>query len=271
VSQNFRAVGDAEARPRDRKMNEEWIPMGKFLAAFSLLALSISLALAQSPEALLSKTFKAYQSLSGLRVRSTIVAEQKLGEASMKRTISHEATYQRPNLLRVKWIEENGQGGITVVSDGKNLFTQIDALKQVKKEAAPKTLKEIVRSSDRQSLVVDELSCFIGESWKDKVTAAKIVGKETLNKRSTTKIQLSLKDGSTQSLWVDEKGFIWQSQRKLEQDHPGGKITLTITETFSEVTANPKLPKDFFAYKMPPGYKQVSEFQNPQMPPRQQR
>ena len=245
--------------------------MGKFLAAFSLLAVSISLALAQSPEALLSKTFKAYQSLSGLRVRSTIIAEQKLGEASMKRTISHEATYQRPNLLRVKWIEENEQGGITVVSDGKNLFTQIDALKQVKKEAAPKTLKEIVRSSDRQSLVVDELSCFIGEGWKDKVTSSKVVGKETLNKRAMTKIQLTLKDGSAQTLWVDDKGLIWQSQRRLEQNHPGGKLVVTITETFSEVTANPKLPKDFFTYKLPSGFKQVPEFQVPQMPPRQQR
>jgi len=245
--------------------------MERFLLAFLFLATSISLTFAQSPEALLSKTFKAYQSLSGLRIRSTIIAEQKMGEASMKRTISHEATYQRPNLLRVKWVEESEQGGITVVSDGKNLFTQIDALKQVKKEAAPKTLKEIVRSSDRQSLVVDELSCFIGESWKDKVTSSKVVGKETLNKRATTKIQLTLKDGSTQSLWVDEKGFIWRSQRKLEQDHPGGKLTLTITETFNEITANPKLPKDFFAYKLPSGFKQVSDFQVPQMPQRQQR
>jgi outer membrane lipoprotein-sorting protein len=245
--------------------------MERFSVAFLFLALCVSSTFAQSPESLLSKTFKAYQSLSGLRVRSTIVAEQKVGGAFMKRTISHEAIYQRPNLLRVKWVEESEQGGITVVSDGKNLFTQIDALRQVKKEAAPKTLKEIVRSSDRQSLVVDELSCFIGEGWKDKVTAAKVVGKENLNKRSMTKIQLTLKDGSTQSLWVDEKGFIWRSQRKLEQDHPGGKLTLTITETFSEVTANPKLPRDFFAHKIPPGFKQVSEFQTPQMPPRQQR
>jgi len=245
--------------------------MERFLVAFLFLSLCVSSAFAQNPEALLSKTFKAYQSLSGLRVRSTIVAEQKVGDASMKRTISHEATYQRPNLLRVKWVEESEQGGMTVVSDGKNLFTQIDALKQVKKEAAPKTLKEIVRSSDRQSLVVDGLSCFIGEGWKDKVTAAKVVGKETLNKRSTKKIQLTLKDGSIQILWVDEKGFIWRSQRRLEQDHPGGRLTLTITETFSEVTANPKLPKDFFAYKVPTGFKQVSEFQVPQMPPRQQR
>ncbi len=240
--------------------------MRKLLVTFLFLACFVAFAMAQIADALLSKTFKAYQSLSGLRVRSTIVAEQKVGEMAMKRTIKHEAVYQRPNLLRVRWVEDEGQGSVTIVSDGKNLFTQIDALKQVKKEAAPKTLKEIVRSGGRTSSVVDDLSCFIGEGWKEKVAAAKVVGKETLNKRTTTKIQLNLKGGGTQTLWVDDKGFIWQSQRRIEQKHPaGGNIVVTITETSQEVIPNPKLPKDFFTYKVPSGFKQVTEFQVPQM------
>ncbi len=239
--------------------------MRKLAVTFLFLACPVAFAVAQTADALLSKTFKAYQSLSGLRVRSTIVAEQKLGEAAMKRTIKHEAVYQRPNLLFVRWVEEGNQGNITVVSDGKNLFTQVDALKQVKKEPAPKTLKEIVRSGGRTSPIVDDLSCFIGEGWKDKVTAAKVVGKETLNKRATTKIQLNLKGGGTQTLWVDDKGFIWQSQRRIEQAHPsGGKVVVTVTETFQEVAPNPKLPGNFFAYKVPSGFKQVTEFQAPQ-------
>lgn len=234
--------------------------------AFLFLACSTAFTMAQTADALLSKTFKAYQSLSGLRVRSTIVAEQKVGGMAMKRTIKHEAVYQRPNLLRVRWVEDEGQGSATIVSDGKNLFTQIDALKQVKKEPAPKTLKEIVRSGGHASAVVDDLSCFIGEGWKDKVASAKVLGKETLNKRATTKIQLNLKGGGTQTLWVDDKGFIWQSQRRIEQKHPSsGNIVVTITETSQEVTANPKLPKDFFAYKMPSGFKEVTDFQVPKM------
>lgn len=246
--------------------------MRKLLAVFSFLIWSVAFVTAQSADALLSKTFKAYQSLSGLRVRSTIVAEQKVGGVAMKRTIKHEAVYRRPNLLRVRWVEDEGQGSVTIVSDGKNLFTQVDALKQVKKEAAPKTLKEIVRSGGRTSPIVDDLSCFIGEGWKDKVAAAKVIGKENLNKRATTKIQLSLKGGGTQTLWVDEKGFIWKSQRRIEQQHPsGGKIVVTITETFTEVTANPKLPQNFFAYKLPSGFKQVTDFQVPQMQQPQRR
>ncbi|MFN4180371.1 MAG: LolA family protein [Armatimonadota bacterium] len=246
--------------------------MKKFVATFLFLACLAALTMAQTADALLTKTFKAYQSLSSLRVRSTIVAEQKVGETAMKQTIKHEAVYQRPNLLRVRWIEEGGQGSVTIVSDGKNLFTQIDAFKQVKKEAAPKTLKEIVRSGGRTSPIVDDLSCFIGEGWKDKVAASKVLGKETLNNRTTTKIQLSLKGGGTQTLWVDDKGFIWRSQRRIEQKHPsGGNIVVTITETSQEVTANPKLPKDFFTYKVPSGFKQVTEFQVPQMQRPQQR
>ncbi len=244
--------------------------MRKLLATFLFLACPVAFVMAQSADALLSKTFKAYQSLSALRVKSTIVAEQRLGEMAMKRTIKHEAVYQRPNLLRVQWIEEGGQGGVTIVSNGKNLFTQIDALKQVKKEVAPKTLQEIVRSKDKRSPVVDDLSCFIGENWRDKVTTAKVIGKETLNKRVTTKIQLSLKDGGNQILWVDDRGFIWQSQRRIEQKHPQGTLTVTITETFNEVTGNPKLPQNFFAYKLPSGFKEVAEFQLPQMQPPQQ-
>ncbi|MCX7642957.1 MAG: DUF2092 domain-containing protein, partial [Armatimonadetes bacterium] len=147
--------------------------MRKLLVTFLFLACLAALSATQTADDLLSKTFKAYQSLSGLRVRSTIVAEQKVGETSVKRTIKHEAVYQRPNLLRVRWTEDDGQGSVAIVSDGKNLFTQIDALKQVRKEAAPKTLREIVRSGGRASSVVDDLSCFIGESWKEKGTAAK--------------------------------------------------------------------------------------------------
>ncbi len=238
--------------------------MRKFVATFLFLAYPAVLTVAQTTDALLTKTFKAYQSLSSLCVRSTIIAEQKVGEKALKQTIKHEAFYQRPNLLCVRWIE--GQGSITIVSDGKNLFTQIDALKQVKKEVAPKTLKEIVRPDGRTYPVVDDLSFFIGEDWKDKVSAAKVLGKETLNKRTTTKIQLSLKSGGTQTLWVDDKGFIWQSQWRFEQKHPsGGNIVVTITETSQEVTANPKLPQDFFTYKVPSGFKQVTEFQTPKM------
>lgn len=245
--------------------------MRDVLLTFSFLACTASILLAQSADALLSQTFKAYQSLSGLSVRSTIVVEQKIGKMAMKQTIEHEATYQRPNLLRVRWteIEEGGQGGITVVSDGKNLFTQIDALKQVKKEAAPKTLKEIVRSKNQSSMVVDDISCFIGENWKDKVTAAKVVGKENLNKRDTTKVHLSLKDGSTQTLWVDKTGLIWRSVRQVQQKHPSGQVlTITVTENYQEIKTNPKLPKNFFAHKLPKGFKQVDEFQVPQTQPK---
>lgn len=243
--------------------------MRNLLASLFVAAAVSSLVVAQDANALLAKTFKTYQSLSGLQVKSTIVAEQKMGEMSVKRTIKHEATYQRPNLLRVRWIEEGGQDSVTIVSDGKNLFTQIDALKQVKKEAAAKTLKEIVRSNDRTSPVVDDLSCFIGEDWKGKVASAKVAGKENVGKVQTTKIQINLKGGGTQTLWVDANGFIRKSQRRIEQSHPGGKITITITETFDEVIGNPKLPQGFFTYKLPSGFKQVSEFQVPQMQPPQ--
>lgn len=240
--------------------------MRQVLGSFLLVTAFAAGAFAQSADALLTQTLKAYQSLSGLRVRSTIMAEQRMGEMSLKRTIKHEAVYQRPNFLRVRW-EEEEQGGIAIFSDGKNLFTQIDALKQVKKEPAPKTLREIVRTLDRRSPVVDELSCFLGESWTEKVSAAKVVGKETVQKRPLTKLQLTLKDGSTQFLWLDGKGFIWQSQRRLEQKHPGGgTVAVTITETFHEVTANPKLPANFFAFQLPKGYREVKEFEMPKRP-----
>jgi outer membrane lipoprotein-sorting protein len=245
--------------------------MRNLLVTFLFLACSFAFAMAQTADPLLSKTFKAYQSLLGFRVRSTIVAEQKVGEMAMKRTIKHEAVYQRPNLLFVRWVEEGEKGRVTIVSDGKNLFTQVDALKQVKKENAPKTLKEIVRSGGGTSPVVDDLSCFIGEGWKDKVAGAKVIGKESLNKLATTKIQLNLKGGDTQTLWVDEKGFIWKSQRRIEQKHPQGNIVVTITETWQEISANPKLPKEFFTYKRPSGFKEVREFQVPQMGPPQKR
>lgn len=241
--------------------------MRQWLGSFFFVVALGSWVAGQDAGTLLSKTLKAYQSLSGLRVRSIIVAEQSIGGMSRKQTIKHEAVYQRPNLLRVRW-EEGSQGGFMVVSDGKHLHTQVDLLKQVKKEAAGKTLQAIVRSGNRQgALVVDELSCFLGEDWKPKVSAAKVAGKEKVNQRLLTKIELTLKDGSSQTLWVDDAGFIWQNQRRVKQSHPGGgTMTIVVTETYQEVVANPKLPKNFFAFKLPKGYREVKEFEVPKAP-----
>ncbi len=245
--------------------------MRNWLAGVLFVVALASWSAAQDANALLAKTLKAYQSLSGLRVKSTIVAEQRMGEAAMQQTIRHEAVYQRPNFLRVRW-EEETQGGLMVVSDGKNLFTQVDALKQVKKEPAPKTLQAIVRSGNQRSPVVDDLSCFLGEDWKEKADSAKVVGKETLNKRPVTKVQLTLKGGGTQTLWIDTNGFIWKTQRRVERKHPGGGVvTLTITETYQEVTGNPKLPKNFFTFQLPKGFREVKEFEVPKAPPAPQR
>ncbi len=72
-----------------------WLAVALFLFALAFWSA------AQDANALLAKTLKAYQSLSGLQVKSTIVAEQRMGEAAMQQTIRHEAVYRRPNFLQV--------------------------------------------------------------------------------------------------------------------------------------------------------------------------
>ncbi|GBC98917.1 hypothetical protein HRbin17_01436 [bacterium HR17] len=221
----------------------------------------------QNAAPLLDKMAKSYASATALRVRSTIVVEQQLGDAKAKQTVRHDAVFQRPNRLRVRWME-NQQGGLSVTCDGKTMFTQVDALRQVKKETAPKTLQAVVRGDRKQLPAVDALSCFLGEGWRAKVQTAKVVGSETVGGRSVTRIALTLKDGVQQTLWLDKDGRIWRSRRVIRRAHPGGgTMTVTVDETFQEMTLNPRLSASDFRYTLPKGYQQVAEFQAPQQSP----
>ncbi|MFA0767868.1 MAG: hypothetical protein OXFUSZZB_001196 [Candidatus Fervidibacter sp.] len=225
----------------------------------------------QDAAALLDKMAKGFAAADALRLRSSIVVEQQMGDAKAKQTVQHEAIFQRPNLLRVRWTE-NGSKGLLILCDGRNLFTQVDALQQVKKEAAPKSLQQIVRGDRPSSPVVDPLSCFLKESWREKVESAKVAGTEKLRGRQVTKVTLTLKGGAQQTLWLDADGRPWRTQRIIKRAHPGGgTMTVTVDETFQEVTLNPKLPKTAFRYTVPKGYRQVAEFEAPQSAPKSPR
>jgi len=225
----------------------------------------------QDAAALLDKMTKGFAAANALRLRSSIVVEQQMGDARAKQTVQHEAIFQRPNLLRVRWIEDSGKG-LMVICDGRHLFTQVDALQQVKKEPAPKSLQQIVRGERPSSPVVDPLSCFLGEGWREKVESAKGAGTEKLRGRQVTKVALTLKGGTQQTLWLDADGRPWRTQHTLKRSHPGGgTMTVTVDETFQEVTLNPQLPKTAFRYTVPKGYRQVSEFGAPKSAPKSSR
>lgn len=221
----------------------------------------------QDAAALLDKMAKGFAAANALRLRSSIVLEQQMGDAKAKQTVQHEAIFQRPNLLRVRWIE-NGGKGLMVICDGRNLFTQVDALQQVRKEPAPKSLQQIVRGDRPSSPVVDPLSCFLKEGWREKVESAKVIGTEKLQGRQVTKVALTLKGGVQQILWLDANGRPWRTQRIIKRAHPsGGAVTVTVDETFQEVTLNPQLPKTTFRYTVPKGYRQVTQFETPKSAP----
>ncbi|MFA0759632.1 MAG: hypothetical protein PVTTEEND_000353 [Candidatus Fervidibacter sp.] len=225
----------------------------------------------QDAAALLDKMAKGFAAANALRLRSSIVVEQQVGDAKAKQTVQHEAIFQRPNLLRVRWAE-NGGKGLLILCDGRHLFTQVDALQQVKKEAAPKSLQQIVRGDRPSSPVVDPLSCFLKESWREKVESAKVAGTEKLHGRQVTKVTLTLKGGAQQTLWLDADGRPWRTQRVIKRAHPGGgTMTVTVDETFQEVTLNPKLLKTAFRYTVPKGYRQVAEFEVPPSAPKSPR
>jgi len=237
----------------------------------------------QTGQQVLERTAKKYASLKSLRVKSTIKVTVKMMGMETTMTQQHEAIYARPNLMKARWTGMGFMGDTAIVCDGKELFMEMGLLRQTQRMPAPSSLAEISHLTalgHGEPQTFNELTLFAGVPWKSSLGNAKVtlLGRRRLGQRLTYVVQIRFPDGKVQTLWIGVRdNFIWQNQTEMRQKLPEFKpeegefkipspkdgMHMVITETFTEVVANPPVSAKMFTYALPQGYKFVKEFEVP--------
>jgi len=231
-------------------------------------------AVAQKGDAqkILESLAKRYDQAKSFAMEGRITTLTKSPSSETKVTLTFDLVFQKPNKFRLVLKDPQGKVQQVFVSDGKEMFLEFPALKQVMKRPAPKSGIPFPGGNIMTGSLKEQLA---------KVKEAKIVGEEKLGQGKAKVIKVTAEDGTTAQLWV-ANDTLWQVKATFEgarfaksvpekgQPNPFleamKQTTVTQTITFTRVTLNPKIAPATFSYKPPTGFKVVEKFELPTQP-----
>jgi peroxiredoxin len=204
------------------------------------------------PEDAIRKMSDFYKQLKSFSVHAKIAIDFHAGEMTNKSSSDLDFVFERPNRLCMKG-DSNGPVGVTVVSDGKTLFTSVAALKRYTKKEAPKTLSGLASdpmigggtagfSNFLISFIADDPAKLILAG----VTASKDLGTTKLDGRPTRHLQFTQEQ-------IDWEAWIAEGQEpvllRLEVDL-AKMIKKTGGEAFAGKDVKAKVVEDFKDWKL---------------------
>jgi len=221
---------------------------------------------------ILESLAKRYDQAKSFAMEGRITTLTKSPSSETKVTLTFDLVFQKPNKFRLVLKDPQGKVQQVFVSDGKEMFLEFPALKQVMKRPAPKSGIPFPGGNIMTGSLKEQLA---------KVKEAKIVGEEKLGQGKAKVIKVTAEDGTTAQLWV-ANDTLWQVKATFEgarfaksvpekgQPNPFleamKQTTVTQTITFTRVTLNPKIAPATFSYKPPTGFKVVEKFELPTQP-----
>ena len=217
-------------------------------------------------DAVLKEAADTYKRAKTYRDQAEMVVEISIQDMENKITIPFDLTVKKPGMMRVE--SDNPLLGVSLVSDGKNIWNYKKGANEYTKKDAP----------ELQALAKDEggplgmmkspilLSTIVSgdplAEIEEDVTSKRLVGTETVDGAECDVIEMTQTD-STARIWVDRK-------RKLivklvlevggGEKGAGGPATLKITETHKEIVLDDKVPDGEFTFSPPEGAKLVETF-----------
>ncbi len=256
--------------------------LGRWAGAAMVLLLLSSWARAQDDAiSFLKSVAKTWEKVQTFRMMVTMNMTMQGEGMEMKMAMPMGLTFQRPDKFRMTMempIPGDPKGGKmkqVVVSDGQNLYIEIPPMKQVIKMPFPKTGK-MPSGIGMGFPGADPSSFALSEESLKHVASAKFVGKERIGGQVCRIVRLTLKDGPTMDLWIDDDtvkqmkmtmtglpmgGPRGEGQGRGPTPVPTGKGSVTIVMVFHQIVKNPKLPANYFAYTPPAGFKVVEQKQ----------
>ena len=256
------------------------------VAAVLLLAcLSQGYGAEQSGEAeeILRKTAKVYESLKSYCDETTLVVNVAEGEREQRTESRYSLAVERPDKLAL--VLESGDNGITLVSDGKKLYTYVPMLKQYTVEKAPGSIDELLKGRTKEPHVVmmaagtvKILPLFGREGYKtvmSDVEEAEFAGEETFQGTKMRHLILRQKEADI-DLWVEAENSLLRKiridmaraiaqQRELMPE--SAPMKFVIEETHRQIRVGNPIPPDTFVFTPPAGAQQTSSLTGRQESP----
>jgi len=259
----------------------------KTLAWLIVLALGVEMANSQSASQILDQVARTYSQMRSLRVESrmtmTMDMRGQMGEMRSSTRMTQLVMAMRPNLLRMEASFQEPQMGALagkIRCDGKTLYIENSWLRQTLHKPAPKSLRELyteqnLRMAGYTMMGLDPIHLMVHGDWRKTATSPKLLRRERVSNRETYKITVSAKASSEaslslpgarimQTIWIGVSDkLIWKSEIVMRFTQEGNRFTMRYTETFTRQEVNPAINPNAFAYKLPEGFKLVTEFEMP--------
>jgi thiol-disulfide isomerase/thioredoxin len=224
-------------------------------------------------EEILRKAAKAYEALKSYRGETILVVNMADGETEERIESRYSLAVERPNKLAL--VLESGDTGITLVSDGKKLYTYVPMLKQYTVEKAPGSLDKLLKGGTKEPRAVmmaagsvRVLPFFGSGGYKtimSDVEEAEFVGEEVLEKTKTYHVVVRQTESDI-DLWVDARTFLLkqirvdmakaiEKQAKLTPE--AAQMKMIFEEVHRKVKAGDAIPPDTFVFHPPEGAQQT--------------
>jgi len=246
---------------------------------FSCCSLAHSAEQSNEAEEVLRKTAKAYEALQTYRDVTTLIVDVTERETQQRTESRYSLAVERPDKLAL--VLDKGDTGITLVSDGKKLYTYVPMLKQYTVEEAPGSLDELLKGRTKEPDLVMmaagavRILPFFGsagyETVMSDVEEAEFAGEDTLQGTKTRRLILRQKEADI-DLWVDaensllrrvriDMGKAIKSQKELMPEFTLMKFV--VEETHRQIRVGDPIPPDTFVFRPPEGAQQTMSLTGP--------
>jgi peroxiredoxin len=213
-----------------------------------------------------------YQQLKSFSVHADVEAEVHAGEMNNKMKGGTVLVFERPNRLALR-SEGQQLGGLTVVCDGKNLYTLIGQLKRYTKRDAPKSLAQLTQDpiigspQGTGTFAIQFLADDPAKSILNGVTSSKDLGPTKIDGRSARHLQFSQKNDIDWQVWIAEGkeplllrveiDLSKMVKKSAGKAFEGKEVKVTMVQTFKDWKPNVKPASSDFAFTPPKEAKEV--------------
>lgn len=215
----------------------------------------IWLAVAAQPtaEGVIRQMLDTYRNLKTYEEMATETQRVKQGEQERTVTIAHRFAYKAPN----KFYYDFQQQGKTVavgVCDGKTLLFHFIPRNQGMKAEAPADMTNMEGLLERMGLrtQLDPLAFLIGDDPLANGGKATIIKEDTVDGKPTYQIEVTNPERPKVTLWIGKTDhLLYKTHQVITGTVRGQPVTITVTETHTEMKVNPDLSETAFAYQPP--------------------
>lgn len=235
-------------------------------------------AIAAEADSLLTRVGDFYRGAKSARVEiRTEVVQAIPGNLPSTQNIKATLAVARPNLLALQ-LADSPEGELTLISDGKTVWTYLPALKQFTVDDAPESLEGLLRDHD----LLTEITAMMGpitELFRDQprenilkgVTLLATAGSDKFDGADCEKLRGEQEDMDW-TAWIESgakptlrkftfsplKGMRATAPAEAKEKLKGAKLDVTVT--YGDWQFDEALPAGTFAFQPPEGAKKVAEF-----------